>query len=135
MFLRQKPRLEERRILAASLLAILLAGCSGMRLDGAPNELDPGNDATTDAGLATSDPSIELSLPLAIGTATSPVATEAATPAFVIDGLDVEHQVELEKLAQQRELDEARVWPQSRPRSSKCVNAAMPGIASGSACR
>ncbi len=109
MFLRQKPRLEERRILAASLLAILLAGCSGMRLDGLPNALDPGNDATTNAGLATSDPSIELSLPLAIGTATSPVATEAATPAFVIDGLDVEHQVELEKLAQQRELDEARV--------------------------
>ncbi len=109
MFLRQKPRLEERRILAASLLAILLAGCSGMRLDGLPNALDPGNDATTNAGLATSDPSIDLSLPLAVATATSPAAAEAATPAFVIDGLDVEHQVELEKLAQQRELDEARV--------------------------
>ncbi len=111
MFLRQKPRLEERRILAASLLAILLAGCSGLQLDGASRssmavQIDNISDGAGAGSLADqSDQLVRL-----VNPAGDTVDNDAVEIRYsVADGIDVDRQLERERLAQQRELDEARV--------------------------
>ncbi len=111
MFLRQKPRLEERRILAASLLAILLAGCSGLQLDGASRSsmaVQIGNisDGAGAGSLADqSDQLVRL-----VNPAGDTVDNDAVEIRYsVADGIDVDRQLERERLAQLRELDEARV--------------------------
>ncbi len=111
MFLRQKPRLEERRILAASLLAILLAGCSGLQLDGASRssmavQVDTISDGAGAGSLADqSDQLVRL-----VNPAGDTVDNDAVEIRYsVADGIDVDRQLERERLAQLRELDEARV--------------------------
>ncbi len=111
MFLRQKPRLEERRILAASLLAILLAGCSGLQLDGASRssmavQIDNISDGAGAGSLADqSDQLVRL-----VNPAGDTVDNDAVEIRYsVADGIDVDRQLERERLAQLRELDEARV--------------------------
>ena len=90
MFLRHKPLNGERNLLAAILIAILSTGCAGL-------QLGPVTQSTPAALAAAGDDS-----PTAAAGDLVPEPEANPVPANVVDGLDIEHEMELHALAAQR---------------------------------